>query len=419
MAIRDLEERFTTLIASELGCRPRQVAAASELLAEGATVRAADLDEVVVAIVPETGASVYSASGVARAELPGLDVSLRGAVSIARRFQDPLAELVKIEPRSLGVGQYQHDVDQKALAAELDLAVENTVNRVGVELNSASPSLLRRVSGLSERLATQVVEHRDATGRFTGRRPLLDVAGFGPQAFELAAGFLRISDGEHPLDRTAVHPERYSVVEAMAAELGAGVAELVGDPARVEQIRFDRFADAERGLGAFTLDDIKRELLTPGRDPRPEYQAPELRDDVTSIDDLEPGMELEGRVSNVANFGAFVDLGVKRDGLVHISELADGWVADPREVVQVGEVVRVRVLEVDRQRGRISLSRRSAGGPRERGSAEGTPKPKAKPAPKRPGPRPSPQKSAGSRPPGKSEATVEDLMRKFNRPRNR
>lgn len=321
-------------------------------------MREAGLD-VIVAIVPETGASVYSASAVARSELPELDVALRGAVSIARRFQDPLAELVKIEPRSLGVGQYQHDVDQKALAAELDTAVESTVNRVGVELNSASPSLLRRVSGLSKRVAAEIVRHRDATGPFANRRRLLDVAGFGPRAFELAAGFLRISGGEHPLDRTAVHPERYPLVEAMAAELGIGLAELVGDPARVGQVPFDRFLDAEKGIGRFTLEDIERELERQGRDPRPEFQAPELRDDVTSIDDLEPGMELDGRVSNVANFGAFVDLGVKRDGLVHISQLADKWIDDPRAVVQVGQVVRVRVLEVDRQRGRISLSMRS------------------------------------------------------------
>ncbi len=374
-------------------------------------VREAGLGEVIVAIVPETGASVYSASAVARTELPELDVSLRGAVSIARRLQDPLAELVKIEPRSLGVGQYQHDVDQKALSAELEVAVEGTVNKVGVELNSASPSLLQRVSGLSPRLATSIVQHRDATGKFTSRRRLLDVAGFGPRTFELAAGFLRISDGEHPLDRTAVHPERYGVVEAMAGDLGVGVGELVGDPSRVRKIRFERFADAEKGLGQFTLDDIRRELLAPGRDPRPEYRAPELRDDVTSIDDLEPGMELEGRVSNVANFGAFVDLGVKRDGLIHVSELSDQWIDNPREVVQVGQVVRVRVLEVDRQRGRISLSRRSAG------SSPKPTRPATKASPKPAKPRQA--RKSSSPPPRPKVTTVEDLMRKFNKPRNR
>ncbi len=368
-------------------------------------LREAGVDGVIVAIVPETGASVYSASAVARAELPDLDVALRGAVSIARRFQDPLAELVKIEPRSLGVGQYQHDVDQKALAGELDVAVESTVNRVGVELNSASPSLLRRVSGLSERVAASIVAHRDGAGPFTRRRRLLDVAGFGPKAFELAAGFLRISGSEHPLDRTAVHPERYRLVEAMAAELGAGVGELVGDPDRVREVRFERFLDAEKGVGRFTLDDIKAELLRPGRDPRPEYRAPELREDVTSIDDLEPGMELEGRVSNVANFGAFVDLGVKRDGLVHVSQLADRWIDDPRKVVRVGQVVRVRVLEVDRQRGRISLSMRSA---------EGASPPPAAPEA---GSAPDTGRNAPPRPRRQRPATLEDLKRKFNRPR--
>ncbi len=371
-------------------------------------LREAGIEGVIVAIVPETGASVYSASAVARAELPDLDVALRGAVSIARRFQDPLAELVKIEPRSLGVGQYQHDVDQKALAGELDVAVESTVNRVGVELNSASPSLLRRVSGLSERVAASIVEHRDAGGPFATRRRLLDVAGFGPKAFELAAGFLRISGGEHPLDRTAVHPERYPLVKAMAAELGVGLAELVGDPARVGEVRFERFLDAEKGVGRFTLDDIKTELERPGRDPRPEYRAPELRDDITSIDDLEPGMELEGRVSNVANFGAFVDLGVKRDGLVHLSQLADKWIDDPREVVRVGQVVSVRVLEVDRQRGRISLSMRSPEGAAPRPAAKvGKVAAAGKPASKRPATAPQPQRPA----------TLEDLKRKFNRRR--
>ena len=373
-------------------------------------LRGAGLGEVIVAIVPETGASVYSASAVARAELPDLDVSVRGAVSIARRLQDPLAELVKIEPRSLGVGQYQHDIDQKALAAELDLAVEGTVNRVGVELNSASPSLLQRVSGLSPRLAASIVDHRDARGPFASRRRLLDVAGFGPRTFELAAGFLRISGAEHPLDRTAVHPERYGVVEAMANQLGLGVAELVGDQAQVGKVRFDRFLDAGRGLGRFTLDDIRRELLAPGRDPRPEYRAPELRDDVTSIEDLEPGMELEGRVSNVANFGAFVDLGVKRDGLIHVSQLANRWIDNPRDVVKVGEVVKVRVLEVDRERGRISLSRRLGAAGEAASKQAGARKPS-------PRPRPSPA-AARPKPSAKRPATVEDLARKFNRPRD-
>jgi protein Tex len=382
-------------------------------------VQEAGLDKVVVAIVPETGASVYSASAVAREELPTMDVSLRGAVSIARRLQDPLAELVKIEPRSLGVGQYQHDVDQKALDRELDTAVEGAVNRVGVELNTASASLLRRVSGLSERLASAVVHHRDTNGPFKSRKALLKVSGFGPKTFELSAGFLRVREGENPLDRTAVHPERYEVVQKMAAALAVPVGSLVGNPELVGKLDFSRFADEAHQVGKFTLEDIRNELLRPGRDPRPEFKTPEWRSDVTSVKDLQPGMVLEGRVSNVANFGAFVDIGVHRDGLVHVSELTHRWVADPREAVKVGEIVKVKVLEVDHQRERISLSIKAlqqppAEGRQATGSAGrgGRPdrsapggggqgiRPPAKPVPK-PAPKPA--------------ASVEDLMRKFNR----
>ncbi len=399
----------------------------TEAFARG-VVRDAQLGDVVVAIVPETGASVYSASAVARGELPDMDVSLRGAVSIARRFQDPLAELVKIEPRSLGVGQYQHDVDQKALASELDTTVEGAVNRVGVELNTASPSLLKRVSGLSSRLAGKIVSHRDANGPFTNRRTLLEVPGFGAKTFEQSAGFLRIQASANPLDRTAVHPERYSVVEAMANDLEVPLAELVGNPAMVHKVNFERFLDAEQGVGRFTLDDIKSELEQPGRDPRPEFEAPELRDDVTSIDDLETGMELEGRVSNVTNFGAFVDLGVKRDGLVHLSELSDKWVDNPQEVVQVGQVVKVRVLEVDRVRGRIGLSMRSpeAANSASEGTSQRSESPNrsskagGKPASKKPAGRgkPSGQPSRPAKPKAPARpATVEDLMRKFNQSR--
>lgn len=316
----------------------------------------ARLGDITVAIVPETGASVYSASAVAREELPELDVSLRGAVSIARRLQDPLAELVKIDPKSLGVGQYQHDVDQRALARELDLAVEGVVNRVGVELNTASPALLRRVSGLSERLARAIVERRDAEGPYHSRRTLLEVTGLGPKTFELSAGFLRIREAHHPLDRTAVHPERYPVVERMAADLGVDLGSLLGSPELVARIDFSRFADAAENLGEYTLEDIRDELVKPGRDPRPDFETPDWREDVTSLDDLQPGMVMEGRVSNVTNFGAFVDLGVKRDGLVHVSELSHQWVDDPREVVRVGQIVKVRVLDVDRERGRVGLS---------------------------------------------------------------
>jgi uncharacterized protein len=389
-------------------------------------VQEAGLDKVVVAIVPETGASVYSASAVAREELPTLDVSLRGAVSIARRLQDPLAELVKIEPRSLGVGQYQHDVDQKSLDRELDTAVEGAVNRVGVELNTASASLLRRVSGLSERLANSIVHHRDTNGPFRSRKSLLKVTGFGPKTFELSAGFLRIREGENPLDRTAVHPERYEVVQRMAEALAVPVGSLVGNPELVGRVDFSRFADEAHQVGKYTLEDIRNELLRPGRDPRPEFKTPEWRADVTSVKDLQPGMVLEGRVSNVANFGAFVDIGVHRDGLVHVSELTHRWVADPREAVKVGEIVKVKVLEVDHQRERISLSIKALqqppvegrhatgsagrggrpdrpGGPGGGGGGQGN-RPPAKPAPK-----PAPQPAA------KPAATLEDLMRKFNR----
>ena len=366
----------------------------------------AGLAEVVVAIVPETGASIYSASGVAREELPDLDVSLRGAVSIARRLQDPLAELVKIEPRSLGVGQYQHDVDQKSLERELDTAVEGAVNRVGVELNTASAALLRRVSGLSERIARSIVAHRDQNGPFPSRKSLLKVAGFGPKTFELSAGFLRIRGAEHPLDPTGVHPERYPVVEQMAKELSVPLKDLVGNPALVAKLDFNRFANAAAGLGKFTLGDIRAELERPGRDPRPEFRTPEWRSDVMSIEDLQVGMVLEGRVSNVANFGAFVDLGVKRDGLVHVSELSQKYVADPREAVQVGQIVKVKVIEVDRDRGRISLSIKALQTPEARQGRQ------ASGSPGRPGPGPKPQ---APRPEPKKGPSMDDLMRKFNR----
>ncbi|HEX3556350.1 MAG TPA: Tex family protein [Thermoanaerobaculia bacterium] len=381
-------------------------------------VQEAGLDKVVVAIVPETGASVYSASAVAREELPTLDVSLRGAVSIARRLQDPLAELVKIEPRSLGVGQYQHDVDQKSLERELDTAVEGAVNRVGVELNTASASLLRRVSGLSERLAHNIVHHRDGNGPFPSRKSLLKVTGFGPKTFELSAGFLRIREGENPLDRTAVHPERYEVVQKMAAALAVPVGSLVGNTDLVGRLDFSRFADEAHQVGKYTLEDIRNELLRPGRDPRPEFKTPEWRPDVTSVKDLQPGMVLEGRVSNVANFGAFVDIGVHRDGLVHVSELTHRWVADPREAVKVGEIVKVKVLEVDYQRERISLSikalqqppveGRHAAGSAGRGGRPDRPG-GGGPGGGGKGGRPAPK------PPEKPAASLEDLMRKFNR----
>jgi uncharacterized protein len=373
------------------------------------------LRKIVVAIVPETGASVYSASAVAREELPQLDVTLRGAASIARRLQDPLAELVKIEPRSLGVGQYQHDVDQKSLERELDTAVEGAVNRVGVELNTASASLLRRVSGLSERLARAIVEFRDANGPFPSRQTLRKVTGFGPKTFELSAGFLRVRGGDHPLDNTAVHPERYETVEKMAGALNVPLPELVGSKDLVSRLDFSRFRDEAHGLGSFTLEDIKTELLRPGRDPRPEFKTPEWRADVTTIKDLEPGMVLEGRVSNVANFGAFVDIGVHRDGLVHVSELTHNWIADPREAVKVGEIVKVKVIEVDHQRERISLSIKALlPPPAVSRPATGSAGRGGRPDRDRQGGGGRPNQQQPPRSP-KQAPTIEDLMRKFNR----
>jgi uncharacterized protein len=395
------------------------------------------LQKTVVAIVPETGASVYSASAVAREELPQLDVTLRGAVSIARRLQDPLAELVKIDPRSMGVGQYQHDVDQRALETELDTAVEGAVNRVGVELNTASAPLLRRVSGLSERLARAIVDFRDANGPFPSRQILRKVTGFGPKTFELSAGFLRVRGGAHPLDNTAVHPERYDVVEKMAQAVQVPLPDLVGNKESVSRLDFARFKDEAHGLGTYTLEDIRTELLRPGRDPRPEFKTPEWRADVTGIKDLEPGMVLEGRVSNVTNFGAFVDIGVHRDGLVHVSELTHRFVADPREAVKVGEIVKVKVLEVDKQRERIGLSIKAllappASGRPSTGSADrggrpgqqGGGRPAGAPSgPERPNQNRPNQQNRPNRPDQnqqqqrpKQGATLEDLMKKFNRP---
>ena len=312
-----------------------------------------------VVLVNEAGASVYSASEVARAELPELDVTLRGAVSIGRRLQDPLAELVKIDPRSIGVGQYQHDVNQTALQHRLDLTVEVCVNRVGVEVNTASPSLLAYVAGIGPTLAQRIVETRQARGGFRNRRELLDVPRLGPKAFEQAAGFLRIRGGGHPLDATAVHPERYDLVESLASDLGLRISDLVGNEAALARLEANLDRYVSREVGRPTLDDILDELRRPGRDPRESFQPPEFRDDVRSPEDLKPGMRLEGVVTNVVAFGAFVDVGVHQDGLVHVSELADHFVRDPTEVVRVGQPVRVTVLSVDLERGRIGLSMRS------------------------------------------------------------
>ena len=307
-------------------------------------------------VVSEAGASVYSASELAAKEFPDLDVSLRGAVSIARRLQDPLAELVKIEPKAIGVGQYQHDVDQYKLARALDARVEDCVNAVGVHVNTASGALLSRVSGLSSTVAANIVAHRDANGPFKRRKDLLKVPRLGEKTFEQCAGFLRIADGDEPLDASAVHPEAYPVVERIVAATGKPIQALVGDGGFVRSLKARDFVD-ER-FGEPTVRDILAELEKPGRDPRPEFKAAKFADGVEDIKDLREGMVLEGVVSNVAAFGAFVDIGVHQDGLVHISALSDRYVKDPREVVKAGDIVRVKVLEVDVARKRIALTRR-------------------------------------------------------------
>ncbi len=305
-------------------------------------------------MVSEAGASVYSASELAANEFPELDVSLRGAVSIARRLQDPLAELVKIEPRSIGVGQYQHDVNATRLSRGLDAVVEDCVNAVGVDVNTASPSLLRYVSGLSASISRNVVEYRNQHGAFASREELKKVPRLGDKTFEQAAGFLRIMNGENPLDGSAVHPEAYPVVRKISTTTGHEVRSLIGNQSLLKTLNAADYTDARFGLP--TVTDILRELEKPGRDPRPEFKTACFREGVDRIQDLEAGMLLEGVVTNVANFGAFVDIGVHQDGLVHISHLADKFVKDPREVVKTGDVVKVRVLEVDVARKRISLS---------------------------------------------------------------
>ncbi|PTM98733.1 Tex family protein [Mycoplana dimorpha] len=311
-------------------------------------------------IVSEAGASVYSASETAAAEFPNLDVSLRGAVSIARRLQDPLAELVKIEPKSIGVGQYQHDVDQGKLSRSLDAVVEDAVNAVGVDLNTASAPLLARVSGLGKSSAEAIVAHRDANGPFKSRKELLKVSRLGARTFEQCAGFLRIPDGQEPLDASSVHPEAYGVAKKIVAACGRDVRALMGDSAALKKLDPQLFVDERFGLP--TVKDILAELEKPGRDPRPEFKTATFADGVDDIKDLKVGMLLEGTVTNVAAFGAFVDIGVHQDGLVHVSQLADRFVKDPHEVVKAGDVVKVRVTEVDVPRKRIGLTMRKDGG---------------------------------------------------------
>jgi protein Tex len=342
-------------------------------------------------MVSEAGASVYSASEVAIEEFPDLDLTARGAISIARRLQDPLAELVKIDPKSIGVGQYQHDVDQKLLKGKLDETVESCVNYVGVDLNLASKELLSFVAGVSSSVAKNIVKYRNDNGAFRNRKELLEIPKFGPKTFEQAAGFLRIRGGENPLDNTAVHPESYFIVEKMASDLGIPPTGITEACDKFGSIDLKEYVSDK--VGEPTLRDILVELEKPGRDPRAEFRYATFREEVKEIKDLVPGMELEGVVTNVANFGAFVDIGVHQDGLVHVSQLADRFVDDPKKIVKVGQIVKVRVLEVKENLKRISLSMKSPGRP-------------SKPAPR--------DKKA---PPEKKLASIQDLMAKFNKNR--
>ena len=354
-------------------------------------------------IVNESGASIYSASEVAIAEFPDLDVTVRGAISIARRLQDPLAELVKIDPKSIGVGQYQHDVDQKRLKQKLDETVESCVNYVGVDLNIASKELLTYVSGITSAIANNIVVYRNEKGTFKDRQQLLKVSKLGPKAFEQSAGFLRIRGGANPLDNTAVHPESYGIVAAIATDLNLPLAQISQTADQLKRVDLKRYVTDK--VGEPTLRDILAELEKPGRDPRAQFTYAQFKEGVNEMSDLREGMELEGVVTNVANFGAFVDIGVHQDGLVHISQLADRFVKDPKAIVQVGQVVKVRVLEVNEKLKRISLSMRSGQG-----------------APRQGGPKPSKSKGKGGR--GKGEGgdrsaqksvSLQDLQAKFSK----
>jgi uncharacterized protein len=347
----------------------------------------------IVVMVNEAGASVYSASPVAIAEFPDQDITVRGAISIGRRLQDPLAELVKIDPKSIGVGQYQHDVDQKLLKKKLDETVESCVNYVGVDLNTASKELLTFVSGITPTIANNIVQYRNQNGAFRDRRQLLKVTKLGPKAFEQAAGFLRIRNGNNPLDNTAVHPESYKVVEEIAADLSLTLTQVAQIGERLKSVNLKKYVTEE--VGEPTLRDILAELEKPGRDPRAEFKYASFKEGVKQISDLTVGMELEGVVTNVANFGAFVDIGVHQDGLVHVSQLADRFISDPQQVVKVGQVVKVRILEVNQQLKRISLSMRSGDNPKPVQS----------------------QKPKHDNPPATKPATLEDLKSKFNKKR--
>jgi uncharacterized protein len=382
------------LIAVGNGTASRETdALAAELIAD---IRAAGADAPVKAMVSEAGASVYSASAYAAHELPTMDVTLRGAVSIARRLQDPLAELVKIEPKSIGVGQYQHDVSPGTLARSLDAVVEDAVNAVGVDLNTASVPLLSRVSGVTESLAESIVAHREATGPFPNRKALMKVPRLGPKAFEQCAGFLRITGGDDPLDASGVHPEAYPVVRRILDRSSVALAELIGDERTLRSLRPSDFADDRFGIP--TVTDILGELEKPGRDPRPAFSTATFAAGVEKVADLKPGMVLEGVVTNVAAFGAFVDVGVHQDGLVHVSALADRFVSDPHEVVKSGQVVRVKVLEVDVDRQRIGLTMRLADTP-QRDQAK---RPARAGSARVPGPKPSTERRNANRGKGSS-----------------
>ncbi|WP_435311727.1 Tex family protein [Primorskyibacter sedentarius] len=355
--LRLVKAHGVDLIAIGNGTASRET---ERLVAETLKLLPAGVKAPTKVVVSEAGASVYSASELAAREFPDLDVSLRGAVSIARRLQDPLAELVKIEPKSIGVGQYQHDVDQSRLSRSLEAVVEDAVNAVGVDLNTASAPLLAHVSGLGPGLAESIVAHRDSNGAFAARKELLKVARLGPRAFEQCAGFLRIRDGKEPLDASSVHPEAYGVARRIVQACGRDLRAIMGDSGALSGLRAEDFVDDSFGLP--TVRDILSELEKPGRDPRPEFKTASFADGVEDIKDLKPGMVLEGTVSNVAAFGAFVDIGVHQDGLVHVSQLADRFVKDPHEVVKAGDVVKVRVTEVDVPRKRIGLTMRKDGG---------------------------------------------------------
>jgi protein Tex len=319
------------------------------------------LDNIFSVTISESGASIYSASDIARQEFPDLDLTVRGAISIARRLQDPLSELVKVDPKSIGVGQYQHDVDQRQLQQSLEAVIETCVNRVGVDLNTSSWTLLRYVSGITERIALNIVSYRNENGQFRSRTQLNKVPGVGPKTFEQAAGFLRIRNGDNPLDMTAVHPESYPVVEQLANVLQASISELIKSPQLLVKINPKQFS-----TGNYTLNDILEELRKPGRDPRDKFVAPSFNEKVREFSDVQPEMVLEGVVTNVTKFGAFVDIGVHQDGLIHISELSNRYIKDPSEAVKTGQIVKVKVLSADAKTKRIALSIKALQGPSSR-----------------------------------------------------